>query len=139
MAFVVPVEQIAIFLFYPRLLTAPGIRSSDREVAAKIQTLKSMPNDGSTLLLSYDTFRHLEYYLPEWSSSLWVDPFSPAPVRTELPPAVRSIVLVDERLNAERGSRTGAEPIAGTTMTRVPVQPGQILTFGAGIVDLAPP
>jgi hypothetical protein len=128
-----------IFLLYPRQLTAPGIHQSDADVAAKIRAIRSMPNDGSILLLSYDSYRHLQYYLPEWESSLWVDPFAAAPVTTELPPTVEAIVLVDNRLNAERGNRVGATPVETAPMTQIPVKPGQTLTFGAGILDLRSP
>ncbi|GIW07894.1 MAG: hypothetical protein KatS3mg060_2699 [Dehalococcoidia bacterium] len=124
-----------IFLFSSRLLTAQGVREHDRQLAAKIAALRAAPNDGATLLLSYDSYRHLQYYLPEWRSSLWVDPFAAAPQQTALAPETRWLLVVDDRLTKQRGSLPGAEP-AEAGMTRVPVRPGQTLTFGAGVLAL---
>jgi hypothetical protein len=124
-----------VFLFYPRLLTAAGVRESDRQLAAKIAALRAEPNDGTTVLLSYESYRHLQYYLPEWRSSLWVDPFAAAPQRTALAPETRWLLLVDERLRTQAGRLPGAAP-AEAGMTRVPVRPGQTLTFGAGTLSL---
>ncbi|MCS6802345.1 MAG: hypothetical protein RMM58_13050 [Chloroflexota bacterium] len=124
-----------IFLFYPRLLTAQGVRESDRLLAAKIAAIRALPNDGTILLLSYDSYRHLQYYLPEWRSSLWVDPFAAAPQRTALAPETRWLLLVDDRLRSQQGVLPDAEP-AEAGMTRVPVRPGQVLTFGGGTLSL---
>lgn len=132
---VIAVVNSAVFLFYPRVLTAPGIRESDRQLAAKIAAIRALPNDGTTLLLSYDSYRHLQYYLPEWRSSLWVDPFAGTPQRTTLAPETRWIVLVDDRLRHQTGTLPGATS-AEAGMTRVPVRPGQTLTFGAGVLSL---
>ncbi|MCL6648994.1 MAG: glycosyltransferase family 39 protein [Chloroflexi bacterium] len=126
----------SIFLFVPRLLTVPGLREHDRLLAAKIAYLRTLPNDGSTLLLAYESYRHLQYYLPEWRTSLWVDPFAPQPVQTALAPETHWLLLVDARLTNARGNRPGAELLPEVAMVRVPVSPGQRLTFGADVLSL---
>ncbi|MFN8534609.1 MAG: glycosyltransferase family 39 protein [Dehalococcoidia bacterium] len=133
---VIALANTAIFLGYPRLLTAQGVRASDRQLAAKLEYVRALPNDETILLLSYESYRHLQYYLPDRTASLWVDPFAPTPTTTALSPRTRWLVLVDNRLAGLAGNRLGAELIDGVAMTRVPVEPGQALTFGAGKLSL---
>lgn len=127
-----------IFYFYPRLLTYQGIRSTDRLMSSKLNYLRANRDDGSVLLLSYPSYRTLQFYLPEWRESLWVDPFAPAPITTALPPNVKTLLVVDPVLLDSTGPRPPAETVAmdGGSMSTLPVRQGQTLTFGAGILRL---
>ncbi len=125
-----------VFLFYPRLLTAQGVRQSDRDMAARIGWLQTAPDDGSLLLLSYDSYRHLQFYLPDWMASIWVDPFAATSQTVALPAGVRWLIIVDPRLLSLPGERPPAEPIPGTPMARLPVGQARALTFGGNVLSL---
>jgi hypothetical protein len=127
-----------IFFLYPRLLTFQGIRETDRLMSAKLDYLRRSGDDGTVLLLSYPSYRALQFYLPEWKESLWVDPFAPAPVTTDLGPNIRTLLVVDPVLLDGAGPRPAPETVTlnGGTMAKIPVAKGQTLTFGAGVLRL---
>ena len=53
-----------IFLFRPLTLTAHGIRQQDQTIDAKIAYVRAHGDPRTTLLVSYESYRHWLLYLP---------------------------------------------------------------------------
>ncbi|MCL5265529.1 MAG: DUF2723 domain-containing protein [Chloroflexi bacterium] len=120
--------NILIFSFYPRLLTLQGIRQNDNAIASKIAYIKGHYPPGSVLLVSYDLYRHLVYYLPQYDS-LWLDVYARGERETALPPGVERIVLVDERLKALSPTAQEVDLPYGKLFT-LPAKPGDRVLYG---------
>lgn len=103
----VVLTNTAIFALHPRLLTLQGIRQTDRSIAGRISYVRENYAPGTVLLVSYDLYRHLLYYLPE-HESVWLDVFARGESEKILKPEVERIIIVDERLS---GLAKGAEEI----------------------------
>jgi len=89
--------NIALALFYPKQLTLVGIRRSDEALRTKIEYIKDNLPSTSSLLVSYDTYRHLQYYIPLYRSA-WIDIFDPREQIVGIPPEATYLALVDARL-----------------------------------------
>lgn len=85
-----------IFLFYPRPLTAPGLRYNDAALAAKLAFVGDQYPPDQITILSYESYRHLQYYLRE-HSSLWIDLRDEQRWELGLPPG-HDLVLFDASL-----------------------------------------
>lgn len=89
--------NIGVALLHPRQLTLVGIRASDEVLRHKIKYITASLPAESSLLVAYETYRHLQYYLPQYSS-VWIDIFDPREQVVGISPTVDRVALVDERL-----------------------------------------
>lgn len=104
--FAVPALTIAvvaantgIFLFRPLALTAHGIRQQDRTVEGKIAYVRAHGDPATTLLLSYESYRHWLLYLPAYRVRFVDMTYGTEADRTvTLPPGVTRAVLMDATL-----------------------------------------
>ncbi|MBI4497581.1 MAG: hypothetical protein HY689_06780 [Chloroflexi bacterium] len=133
----------AVFLFHPRLLTAPGLRASDAAIAARLALIQSTDPE-RTVLVSYDSLKHLDYYVPQYRQSIWVDIFAPGERGYPLPPGAQEILLVDASLVAMAEGLPGTViPLAGGERAqRVPLPQTagpRFLVYRPGALSLSIP
>ena len=116
------VVNAGVFLFRDELLTAPGLRSSDAVNAARLALVRGA-DPTRTVLVSYDSLKHLAYYVPQFRQSIWVDIFSPAERPYPLPPEAEDLLLVDGSIVAIAGDLPGGlHPLGGGNWAkRVPL------------------
>ena len=107
MAALIILANIGVYFFHPRQMTLPGIRQTDRSIAEKIGYIRANYAPGSVLLILYDLYRHLMYYLPDYDS-LWLDVYAKGAGEKVLRSGTQRIILVDERLG---GLAAGAKEI----------------------------
>lgn len=128
-----------LFLLHQRPLTLPGLRASDAGAAARLDYLRShRPQE--VLLVSYDSYKSLRYYLPQYTNSVWLDTATPRRQVFPIPAEARWAILLDpsvfalaQRLPAE------AEALPGETWAaRLPVRAGQALVYEGGRLTLEP-
>ncbi|MDO8674270.1 MAG: hypothetical protein Q7O66_22910, partial [Dehalococcoidia bacterium] len=128
-----------VFLFHPRPMTAQGIGQNDRDYREKIEFIQTQVEPGSTILLSYDSYKHLLYYLPEYRQSIWVDIFADAGGQVRIPAGVKSILLVDARLAAIDKSQPLTRELrlpSGGKMYLIAATAGQTLTVGGKSIEI---
>lgn len=125
--------NIGLALSYPRQLTLVGIRSSDEALRRKVEYLREKVNPGSSLLVSYETYRHLQYYLPRHDAS-WVDIFDPREQVAGIPSGAAQVILVDKSLQGLGLDDRAQESPAG--MRVVPLRGEKSLVFGQGRLTL---
>lgn len=88
-----------VFVFHERLLTAPGLQASDAAIAARLELVRESDPE-RTVLVSYDSLKHLDYYAPNYRQSIWVDIFSTQEQGHPVPPTAQYALLVDSSLVA---------------------------------------
>lgn len=94
------VANTAVFLFHPRLLTAQGLRLHDAAIAARLAAVRQYAEPGHTVVASYESYRQLAYYVPEFEQRLWIDAASPREHAYLLPATARALFLADTSLVA---------------------------------------
>lgn len=88
-----------IFLNRPLALTAPGIRQEDRTVNGKIAYVRAHGNPATTLLVSYESYRHWLLYLPEYRTQFVDLTYGTEADRTVIvPPGITQVILMDDTL-----------------------------------------
>ncbi|MGI8854509.1 MAG: protein O-mannosyl-transferase family [Thermomicrobiales bacterium] len=128
----VVVANTGIFLFRPLTLTAHGIRQQDRTIDGKIAYVRSHGDPATTLLVSYESYRHWLLYLPEYHVQFVDVTYGTEQDRTvTLPPGTTHVVIMDATLlRALDGSR--ADDVAAVEVDRIGVvtpPPGAPLHF----------
>lgn len=127
------IGNVGLALFYPRQLTLVGIGESDAAIRQKIEYLKSNGAAESTLLVSYETYRHLQYYLPGFKAA-WIDTFDPREQVAGIPAGVTQVVLVDRGIQ-NAGWQEKARPVAAG-MLIVPIGGEQQVVYAQGTLKL---
>lgn len=128
-----------VFLLHQRPLTLPGLLASDAGAAARLSYLRGhRPQE--VLLVSYDSYKSLRYYLPQYTNSVWLDTATPRRQVFPIPAEARWAILLDpsvfalaQRLPAEAESLPG-----GVWAARLPVRAGQALVYEGGRLTLEP-
>ena len=110
--------NVGVALLHPRQLTLVGMRASDEVLRQKIEYIRTNLPAESSLLVAYETYRHLQYYLPQYSS-VWIDIFDPREQVVGISPTVDRVALVDERLQQLSSWSTVREGGAGIRLVRV--------------------
>lgn len=96
---VVIVANTGIFLFRPLALTAHGIRQQDRTIDGKIAYVRAHGDPATTLLISYESYRHWLLYLPEYRVQFVDVTYGTEKDRTViLPPGTTHAILMDATL-----------------------------------------
>ncbi len=131
-----------IFLFRPLALTAHGIRQQDRTIDGKIAYVRAHGDPATTLLVSYESYRHWLLYLPEYRVQFVDVTYGTEQDRTvTMPPGTTRTVVMDATLlRALDGSR--AEDVATVEADRIGVvspQPGTPLRFAPVASPLGSP
>ena len=79
----------------------PDLRAHDATTGAQVDFVRQQPV-ATTMLLSHDIFRQLQFYVPAYRSELlfseYVPDFQNARTRTELPTGTEAIVVLDSPL-----------------------------------------
>jgi hypothetical protein len=79
----------------------PDLRAHDATTGAQVDFVRQQPV-ATTMLLSHDIFRQLQFYVPAYRSELlfseYVPDFQNARTRTELPSGTEAIVVLDSPL-----------------------------------------
>lgn len=115
-----------IFLARPGVLTLPGLRANDASLHLRLEHIQANYRPGSTILLSYSTYKHLQFYLPEYENRAWVDIYDSREQAYVIPAGVEWLVLVDPELQALPPPAMERIELSPTvTLGRVPVQAGQ--------------
>jgi len=128
-----------IFFFHQRPLTLPGLRANDAAVGAKLDYIHTY-RPGEVLLVSYDSFKHYRYYLPEYSNSVWLDTSTAKRQVFPIPAGVKWAVLTDPsvlKLMAESEAKAEYPP-EGTPAAKLPVREGQSLVYEEGRLSVLP-
>jgi hypothetical protein len=98
LAFVI-VANTGIFLYRPITLTAHGIRQQDRTIDGKIAYVRSHGDPATTLLISYESYRHWLLYLPDYHVQFVDVTYGTDQDRTvTLPPGTTHAILMDATL-----------------------------------------
>jgi len=128
-----------LFFLYERPLTLWGVRQHDRAMASRIIYLRTLPPE-SVLVVTYDSFKHLKVYLPEYTNSVWLDTKTPGRQVFPVPPGVTAAVLTDPSVFALAQSLPAeAEYLPGETWAaKLPVRPGQSLVYEGGRLRVEP-
>jgi len=129
---VVIAANTAVFLFRPLALTAHGIRQQDRTIDAKIAYVHAHGNLATTLLVSYESYRHWLLYLPDYRVQFVDVTYGTEADRTVGAPAgVTQIILMDSTLlNAISGATpVDAHAIETDRVGVIPSQPGATIHF----------
>ncbi len=98
-----------IFVLHQRPLTSWGLRQNDQAMEAKLELLSSRLTDSPPLALFYDSYKHVQFYLPDYKSKAWIDTAVGAPAAISLPPGTREILLMDNSLVRAGDSLSGQE------------------------------
>ena len=126
-----------IFLVVDKPLTAAGIRRNDVAIGAKMNHIRRAYRPEDVVLLSYASYKHTRYYLPDYPHTLWVDLFTRQHRRHPLPPAARDLVLVDHelhRLVRDRARWDAVDVTPGVRIYRARIQRETHVAYGvAGI------
>jgi hypothetical protein len=131
-----------IFLFRPLTLTAHGIRQQDQTIDAKIAWVRTHGDPRTTLLVSYESYRHWLLYLPEYRVQFVDVTYGTAQDRTVTPPpGVTTVLLMDATLlRALSGSTYRDEAATGTDLVAlVQTAAGTPLQFNAVASPLGAP
>jgi hypothetical protein len=120
-----------IFLFRPLTLTAHGIRTQDQTIDAKIAYVRAHGDPRTTLLISYESYRHWLLYLPEYRVQFIDVTYGTEQDRTITPPpGTTTAILMDNTLlralsgtaatneAATGNDHVGTVPIAGPSPLR---------------------
>lgn len=121
-----------IFLFRPLALTAHGIRQQDRTIDGKIAYVRAHGDPATTLLISYESYRHWLLYLPEYRVQFVDVTYGTEQDRTvALPPGVTRAVLMDATLlrALDGGQATEAATIEADRVGIVALPAGGPLHF----------
>ncbi|TAK36702.1 MAG: hypothetical protein EPO21_01740 [Chloroflexota bacterium] len=125
-----------IFLFHDRQLTALGIREQDTRLRETISFVQENYPAGSVLLLASSSYRHMAYYLPEYSA-YWINRDSTQSFGIQLPASATAVVLVDDDLSSLMAGQTQEISLpSGNTLQILQGRPGSWLTFGGQRISL---
>ncbi len=105
--------NVFIFLFLPRPLTAPGLRLNEAALSAKLAFVADRYRPNRVTLFSYESFRHLQYYLRDYPS-LWIDLRDEQRWEMGLPPG-QDLVLFDSSLTQAWDGPPPPEEVALTS------------------------
>ena len=137
---VVIAANTGIFLFRPLTLTAHGIRQQDRTIDGKIAYVRAHGDPATTLLISYESYRHWLLYLPEYRVQFVDVTYGTATDRTvDFPPGVTDGILMDATLLRAIGNRslTDTTAIENDRVAVVRAQAGARVQFGTIASPLA--
>jgi len=132
---VVIAANTGIFLFRPLTLTAHGIRQQDRTIDGKVAYVRAHGDPATTLLISYESYRHWLLYLPNYRVQFVDVTYGTEADRTvTLPPGMTRAVLMDATLLNALGG-TPATDVQRIEVDRVgvitPPSPGATIHFAA--------
>lgn len=97
----------AIFLKRPLTLTAPGIRQQDRTIDGKLAYVRAHGDPATTMLVSYESYRHWLLYLPEYRTQFVDVTYGTEADRTlSMPPGITQVILMDDTLIRAAGAIT---------------------------------
>ncbi len=134
------VANSAIFVFYPRVLTAPGLSQNDAAISAKLDYVKSHFAPDSVTLVSYALYKHLLYYLPQYRTSYWIDVRSPDPKDIPLPMTTLSVLLMDDDVIKPYDGSMPEERISlvpnKSVVYYIPVMKGTRLVYSGTTISL---
>lgn len=130
----------SLFLFRDEPLTAGGLRQHDARVAAMLDYLSKQDFE-TVMLLSFESYKSLRYYMPQYRHSLWVDLFKPVTQMASVPPEVTRLLLVDERLLPLFQPPGALRRIAlpGATLGEADLPAGATLYYGPLEIRIAAP
>lgn len=134
----VVVVNASIFLFRPNTLTASGFRQADRALAAKIDYLQGHYPADTTMVVSYDSYRQLSYYLPDYWH-VWADITDPTTRQVVVKPHIRHVVLIDTTVEESPPVPDGRERLAvpdDLVFEHWTVQGNETLVYGGKHVTL---
>ena len=96
-----------IFLKRPLALTAPGIRQQDRTIDGKLAYVRAHGDPATTMLVSYESYRHWLLYLPEYRTQFVDVTYGTEADRTlSMPPGITQVILMDDTLVRTAGAVT---------------------------------
>jgi 4-amino-4-deoxy-L-arabinose transferase-like glycosyltransferase len=128
------VANTGIFLYRPITLTAHGIRQQDRTIDGKIAYVHSHGDPATTLLISYESYRHWLLYLPDYHVQFVDVTYGTDQDRTvTLPPGTTHAILMDATLLRALGG-SGVGDVTSIEADRVGVvtpTPGTPLHFAS--------
>ncbi|MGI9149519.1 MAG: glycosyltransferase family 39 protein [Chloroflexota bacterium] len=114
----------------------PDLRAHDATTGAQVQFVRQQP-PATTLVLSHDIFRQLQFYVPEYRSELlfseYVPDFQTARIRTQLPAGTEELVVLDSPLPLGAEDAGGAREVVLRDQPRVSVW--VVDAHGAGAVE----
>ena len=128
-----------IFLGYQKPLMLWGLRANDLRVAAYLSYLSSY-SPSEILIVSYDSYKHFRYYLPQYTNSAWLDTKTPQRQVFPVPDGAQWVVLVDPSVFALAQTLPAeAEFLPGENWAALlAVEKGQSLVYEAGRLTIQP-
>jgi len=102
----------------------PDLRAHDATTAAQVEFVRQQPA-ATTLLLSHDIFRQLQFYVPAYRSQLlfseYVPDFQHARTRTELPAGTQELIVLDSPLQVSPDDASDVREVVLRDQPRVSV------------------
>jgi hypothetical protein len=102
----------------------PDLRAHDATTGAQVDFVRRQPT-ATTLVLSHDIFRQLQFYVPAYRAALlfseYVPDFQNARTRTELPTGTEEIVVLDSPLQISAADASRVREVALRDQPRVSV------------------
>jgi 4-amino-4-deoxy-L-arabinose transferase-like glycosyltransferase len=134
-ALLVALVNGGLFLFRDQTLTAPGLRRNDAAVAARLDYLRKQDYE-ATVLLSFDSYKHLRYYVPQYRDSHWVDLFSDQEHGRRAPAGATRLLLVDERLFPLFAPASALRPLdlGAARIAEVPLRGGAAVVYSRSAI-----
>lgn len=126
-----------VFLARPGVLTLPGLQANDASLRLRLEHIQASYPPESTLLLSYSTYKHLQFYLPQYTHSVWLDVYRPDEQEYAVPDGVEWVVLVDPELQA--APSPGLERVElgpAVSVSRILVRGGRIVVAQGARVEI---
>jgi len=131
--------NVVLFLSYQKPLMLWGLQARDVRVASYLNYVQSHDPE-SILVVSYDSYKQLRYYLPGYANSVWLDTTTPKRQVFPTPDGVQWVILIDPSVFALAQSLPAeAEFLPGENWAALlPVHPGQSLVYEAGRLRVEP-
>ena len=128
-----------IFFLHDRPLTLQGLQRNDRSIAAKVSYIASL-NPAEVMVFTYDSYKQLEYYLPNVQNNIWLDTADHLPLQARVPDGVKWALFMDPSVFfLVQGLRAEAEVLADDSFAaRLPVRTGQTITYTGSRIEVSP-
>lgn len=98
-----------VLILHQRPLAFWGLREKDKAMEAKLELLSSRNIDSPPLALFYDSYRHAQFYLPDYKNILWIDTAVGIPAALPLLSGTQELLLMDNSLVTAGESLSGQE------------------------------
>ena len=129
--------NVMLFVAYDKPLTLTGLRLHDNQTRARMQFVQTL-NPDTTMVVSYDSYKHFKLYAPQFQHNAWLDPLNGGRQVIPVPDGVTTVVFTDTPVfNLLQTLPADADYRASDTWAgRMAVRAGQRLVYQNGRLSL---